>query len=84
MSVLGQAPLGGCEAPPSPLSFKLMLVVPGRIENVRLYLGLGLGIVGYLIPVCSLASVESKDVKLLSWMVFIPSNALYGLVDVRL
>jgi len=34
VSVLGQAPLGGSKAPPSPLGFKLMLVVPGRIESV--------------------------------------------------
>lgn len=35
LSVLGQAPLGGSKAPPSPLGFKLVLVVPGRIEFVK-------------------------------------------------
>lgn len=30
VSIIEQAPLGGCEAPPSPLSFKLLLVVLGR------------------------------------------------------
>lgn len=30
LSILEQAPLGGSKAPPSPLGFKLGLVVPGR------------------------------------------------------
>ena len=30
MSIIGQVPLGGCEAPPSPLSFRLLLVVLWR------------------------------------------------------
>ena len=34
VSVLGQAPLGGSKAPPSPLGLKLVLVVPRRIEVV--------------------------------------------------
>lgn len=34
LSVMGQAPLGGFKAPPSPLGFKLSLVVPGRIVNI--------------------------------------------------
>lgn len=31
LSITGQAPLGGCEAPPSPLSFKPLLVVFWRV-----------------------------------------------------
>lgn len=31
LSIIEQAPLGGCEAPPSPLSFKLLLVVFWRV-----------------------------------------------------
>lgn len=34
LSVLGQAPLGGSKAPPSPLDFKLLLVVPRRTTGV--------------------------------------------------
>lgn len=60
LSVLEQAPLGGSKAPPSPLGFKLMLVVPGRITGVGCYQCLGLSIVGYLIPVCVIAFVDSR------------------------
>ena len=66
LSVLEQAPLGGSKAPPSPLGFKLALVVPGRIMWVVHYRGLRLGIVGYLIPVCVPAFVGSDFVKSLS------------------
>lgn len=31
LSIIEQAPLEGCKAPPSPLSFKLLLVVLWRI-----------------------------------------------------
>ena len=31
LSIIEQAPLEGCEAPPSPLSFKLLLVVLWQI-----------------------------------------------------
>jgi len=73
ISVLEQAPLGGSKAPPSPLGFKLALVVPRRIAVVFYYQGLRLGIVGYLIPVCSLAVVGSGEMlKSLSWWSFLP------------
>ena len=57
LSIIEQAPLGGCEAPPSPLSFRQLRVVLWRIVLLCNYLGLGLGIVGYLIPVWVLAIV---------------------------
>lgn len=60
----------GLKAPPSPLGFKLALVVPWRIGLVEFYRCLGLGIVGYLIPVCVLAFVGSVNIKSLSWMSF--------------
>lgn len=59
LSVIEQAPLGGSKAPPSPLGFELVLVVPWRAAGVRCYLCLRLGIVGYLIPVCVLVFVGS-------------------------
>lgn len=54
LSIIEQAPLGGCRAPPSPLSFKLLLVVLRRKDQ-----SLWLGIVGYLIPVCVIAFAAS-------------------------
>lgn len=63
VSVLEQAPLGGSKAPPSPLGFKLGLVVPGRAVWYGFCLCLQLGIVGYLIPVCFLIFVGSLFVK---------------------
>lgn len=71
LSIIEQAPLGGYKAPPSPLSFKLWLVVLWRIILLRNYLGLRLSIVGYLIPVWVLAIVSSKVVKSLSLFIFI-------------
>lgn len=59
LSVLEQAPLRGSETPSGPLGFKLMLVVPWRTSIVVGCLSLRLSIVGYLIPVCSSAFVES-------------------------
>ena len=65
-SVIGQAPLGGFKAPPSPLVFRLVSVIPGRNELVKFIRCLRLGIVGYLIPVCVLAFVGSGRIKPLS------------------
>lgn len=50
------------EAPPSPLGFKLVLVVSGRMAGWAYHQCLGLGIVGYLIPVCFVAFVGSGGV----------------------
>lgn len=44
---------------------------------------LGVGIVGYLIPVCALAFVGSSMVRLLSWLFFISSEAYNSLEGVR-
>lgn len=45
---------------------------------VKVCLGLGLSIVGYLIPVCFLAFVESGEfyLKLLSCLGFVPSECV--------
>ena len=51
LSIIEQATLGGYKAPPSPLSFKLLLVVLGRKFLLCELLCLWLSIVGYLIPV---------------------------------
>lgn len=51
LSIIEQAPLEGYKAPPSPLSFRPLLVVLWRIFLFVEYLCLGLSIVGYLIPV---------------------------------
>lgn len=61
-----------------------MLVVPGRTADVGRCQCLGLGIVGYLIPVCAVAFVGSDGVKPLSLLVFIPSGAYNSLEGVRL
>lgn len=71
LSIIEQAPLGGYKAPPSPLSFKLWLVVLWRIILLGNYLGLRLSIVGYLIPVWILAIVSSKVIKSLSLFIFV-------------
>lgn len=86
LSVLEQAPLGGSKAPPSPLGFKLALVVPGRIAGVGCYQSLRLGIVGYLIPVCFIAAVGSGEgvVESLSWWGFVVPGAYNGRGGVRL
>lgn len=60
LSVLEQAPLEGYKAPPGPLGFELMLIVPWRIAGVLKHLCLRLCIVGYLIPVCFIAFVGSE------------------------
>lgn len=91
LSIIEQAPLGGCEAPPSPLSFRQLRVVLWRIVLLCNYLGLGLGIVGYLIPVCSLAVVGSsglvritfdcgflRNKRITAWLKF-NSNLLWAL-----
>lgn len=57
LSIIEQAPLGGYKAPPSPLSFKLLLVVLWRNLLLYKFLCLWLSIVGYLIPVWALAFV---------------------------
>lgn len=72
------------KAPPSPLGFKLMLVVPGRIKVVKFYQCLGLSIVGYLIPVCDLAFVGSGQIKPPSWLNFLPPDAYDSFGGVRL
>jgi len=66
------------------LGFKLMLVVPRRIEGVKFYQCLRLGIVGYLIPVCVIAFVGSGFIKPLSWWGFVPSDAYNCPEGVRL
>jgi hypothetical protein len=67
LSIIEQAPLDGYKARPSPLSFKLLLVVLWRIWFVGfVHLGLWLSIVGYLIPVWVLAVVLSDLLRLLS------------------
>lgn len=71
LSIIEQAPLGGYKAPPSPLSFKLWLVVLWRVILLWNYLSLGLSIVGYLIPVWVLAIVNSKAIKSLSLFIFV-------------
>lgn len=43
------------------------------------YQCLGLGIVGYLIPVCVLAFVGSDNIKPLSWLHFCPPGAYNSL-----
>lgn len=57
VSIIEQAPLGGCRAPPSSLSFKLWLVILWRK-------GLRTSIVGYLIPVCFLIIMASSVCEL--------------------
>lgn len=61
-----------------------MLVVPRRIVGVDYYQCLGLGIVGYLIPVCAVAFVGSDVIKPLSWLGFLPSDAYNSSEGVRL
>lgn len=80
LSIIEQAPLEGCKAPPSPLSFRLLLVVLWRILLFIEYLCLGLSIVGYLIPVCILAIVSSEILRLLSYVILISTRAFYSLV----
>ena len=79
LSIIEQAPLGGCEAPPSPLSFRQLRVVLWRIVLLCNYLGLGLGIVGYLIPVWVLAIV-CQDYRVTFVGYFILTRAFYSLV----
>lgn len=80
LSVIEQAPLDGLKAPPSPLSFKRLLVVLWRIVLLENYLGLWLSIVGYLIPVCVLAVVFSALLKSLWLFILIFTRAYYSLV----
>lgn len=82
LSIIGQAPLEGCEAPPSPLSFGPLPVVLWRIKLLEVNLCLGLSIVGYLIPVWTLAIVYSRVVKSLSWSIFVLASAFYSLAKV--
>lgn len=81
LSIIEQAPLVGFKAPPSPLSFRLLLVVLWRTFLFVKCLCLGLSIVGYLIPVWVLAIVSSENLRLLSCLIFIVvTKTFYGLV----
>lgn len=80
LSIIEQAPLEGCKAPPSPLSFRLLLVVLWRTFLFIECLCLGLSIVGYLIPVWILAIVNSENLRLLSYLIFIIIKTFYSLI----
>lgn len=64
LSIIEQAPLEGCKALPSPLSFRPLLVVLWRTFLFVECLYLGLSRVGYLIPVWILAILNYEKAGL--------------------